>query len=514
MLARRNGFDCGMSQERPRPAATITHKVAAGASYLVLVTIISRGLGLLNLVVLARILTPTGFGIVGMAMLVIELALTVTDMQIANALLRIKRRDRSLYDTAFTFAFGRGVITALVVIGLAWPAAIYFDERAVIPVIIVLAFVPLIDGLRSPRFVEFAREVDYSKEAIMLASARVAASAIMVSVGIVTGSYWALVAGTVAASVVAAMISHLYRPYRPSFSITEHSVFLGFGGWMTLAAATNYIGSRAASLIIGAYFTAATFGIFNLGLQMATLITSQVAEPFQRALFAGLAKADGEAERKSRAYLLAQSTILGLVLPLGLGAALAAHELVIILAGAKWLEAVQVLQFLAPVLALTTLSAAAQAMLMADGEVRAIFQRNAAALLVNVPLLFVGVELGGLRGVLVASAIASVVFIMLTLGSIAKHYAIRTSAVFVRNKRIVLAGIAMVFAVSFIPSHGTDLWQNLAVLLGKATVGALVYVGILALGWRMAGRPEGVETTVLGFAQTLLMQPLLRRGGG
>lgn len=501
-----------ISEQADARPETIAGRVAAGTSWLLTVTVVTRLLGLLNIVVLARILSPAAFGIVGMAMLVIELAMTLSDMQIANALLRQKRSDRAIYDTAFTFALIRGVITALAIVIAAWPAALYFGEPQVAPVIVVLALVPLIDAFRSPRFIEYARQVDYRREAVVMCSARFCALLTMVSIGIATRSYWALVAGTIAASVVAVAVSQIYKPYFPRWSLADRSIFLGFGIWMTLAAAVNYLAARTNAIVVGTVFSASVFGLFILGFQMVTFATAQVAQPFQHSLFAGLARIGDDAGRKLRAFLLAQATLLGLMVPVGIGIALTAREIVLLLAGAQWLGSVAVLQALAPILALTTISSTAQALLMADGKVRAIFERNLANLLVGIPIMIAGAHFGGFNGVLIASVINGAIFIALTLHMVTRHYPVGLFAILAANYRTLLASLVMLAFVSLVPLRSENIASALLSLVTKAGLGAIVYFVTLFALWHLAKRPEGFESTALRFVLPVCKRLTGRRG--
>lgn len=497
---------CAEVTGKPAPSRTgsaLSAKVAHGASVLFLVMLVSRFIGMLNLVVLARLLTPEGFGIVAMAMIVIQLVQTLTDMQITNALLRESNTDRSIYDTAFTMSVLRGILTGLGILASAWPAALYFHKPEVAGVVAVLSLMPLIDALRSPRFIDYARDVDYSQEAVTSSVSKMIALVAMAVIAFVTRSYWALVVGSIMTSVIAVVITYFYKPYRPRFDLSHYRIFLGFGGWMTGAAAANYLSSRANALIIGGTFSTAVFGMFNLGQQIATMLTAQFADPFQRALFSGLAMNSGNRERTIKAYTLAQVTILGLLLPVGFGAALTARELIIVFAGPRWLGAVLTLQFLAPIMALTTLSAGAQAVLMADGNTRAIFTRNIINLFARIPFLWVGITYGGIPGVLIATLFNSIIYVWLTLRMVSRTYGVGFLTILRGSLRSFLACGVMVVMVLLAPSFGDSFFQALLTLAAKGAIGALAYCVTCYLGWRLSGRPDGFETTLWTYGQKI-----------
>lgn len=497
------------------PVSDMRARAATGASILVLVNLVSRGLGIFSIAVLARLLTPDDFGIVSLAMIVVEFAQMLTDFQLINALVRHPARDEHLYATAFTMAILRGLVTAAGIALAAVPAALILHSGHIRDVLLVLAIVPFIDGLRSPRMVDYLREIDFSRDVTVTMIGRVTGLVVMVVTALLTHSYWALVAGTVSASIAMCAATHLFKPFAPRFGLRDYRLFLGFGGWMSIAAVTNYASSKLDGLIVAGHFSIARFGQYNLGVQISTIVTNQLADPFQRAVFSTLSSIHGDLQRRLAAYLQAQETMLGLLLPVGLGLMLVAHEAIIVIAGPKWTGAIIVMQFLAPPMALATVTVAAQALLMAEGDTRTVFIRNLITMAVRVSALWIGIVWFGLIGLLVGAVLSGLFYLFITLHLVTRRYHISPLTLFRNTSRVLAATGAMVAAVSLLgwaigtpPDH--DFIRNLIVLVAKALVGGCVYIGVLASLWRMKGRPAGFERFFLEFLMRTTA-PLRRR---
>ncbi|WP_298669327.1 oligosaccharide flippase family protein [uncultured Sphingomonas sp.] len=493
------------SPERdPAPAPNVRARAATGASTLVFVNLVSRGMGIFSIAVLARLLTPGDFGIVSLAMIVVEFAQMLTDFQLIKALLRHPGRDQHLYATAFTMAMLRGLLTAIGIALAAIPAALLLHNQQVRDVLLVLAIVPIIDGLRSPRMVDYLRDIDFSQDAAVTIIGRVAGLLAMIAVALATHSYWALVTGTVVASIAMTIATHWFKPFRPRLALRDYGLFLGFGGWMSAAAITNYASSKLDALIVAGRFSVARFGEYNLGMQISTIVTNQLADPFERAIFSALSSMTDDLPRRLRAYDSAQATILGVLLPIGFGMALVAHEAIMVVAGPKWADAIWVVRFVAPPMAIATVAVCAQALLMAEGDTRTVFIRNLIGLGARLVALWVGVVQFGLTGLLAGYAISNIFYLFLTLQLAARRFSIPLLSPFLLAWRSFAATGAMIAAVlAFdatlaLPS-GTGFIDNLAMLVAKGAIGGLTYAAAHMLLWLASGRPPGFERFMLDY---------------
>ena len=128
------------------PPRSIGSRVATGAGWMVAFRWSDRVIGLASLALLARLLSPADFGLVGYAMVVIGLLEIFTEMSTDAALIRTRRAEPADYDAAFTLNLLRGAALALLIAALAVPAARFFDEPRLVGVMLALALAPLLLG--------------------------------------------------------------------------------------------------------------------------------------------------------------------------------------------------------------------------------------------------------------------------------------------------------------------------------------------------------------------------------
>lgn len=154
-----------------------------------------RFIGLISTIILARLLAPADFGIIATAWIVIGLADVLLEMGVWVVLMQTKNPTPAHYDTAWTIRFIQTSIMTVVVLLAAPLAASYFENPALTPVIRVLAFVFLLEGLGNIWIITLQKEQQYTRDFNFVFIKRIAIFVITVSGAFLYESYWALVAG-------------------------------------------------------------------------------------------------------------------------------------------------------------------------------------------------------------------------------------------------------------------------------------------------------------------------------
>ena len=120
-------------------AKSQNHKFINGALWMIAMRWMMRLFGILSTIILARLLTPTDFGIVALALIVVGLLEVLSWTAIDLALIQKQETTREHYDTAWTVQILQGLFIALLLVGVSPYAASYFDEPALIHVVYILA---------------------------------------------------------------------------------------------------------------------------------------------------------------------------------------------------------------------------------------------------------------------------------------------------------------------------------------------------------------------------------------
>lgn len=493
-----------MKVDAPRAMA---RRMAVGASYFLSARVLVRLLAIVNIAVLGRLLSPDDFGIMALAIVVVGLNEAVQNRQFEYGLIRMENPQPAHFNTAFGLSLSLGVAMAVGMAVAAAPLARVMNAPALEGALYWLTLIPLIDSLRNPYFALFERDLLFAPAASVESVSRICLTLTVIVMGYIWRDYWAMVAGMLMLSLSRTVLTHVLAPQRPSFGLSRWREFLRFGGWLSASGLLGFAEFRAATVLVGAWFENAVVGVYHVGSDMAAMATTALAQPLVNAIYPALVAVADDVERFRRGYLKAQATVLAIFLPVGAGIALTAPELLRVLLGQKWADAVPVLQIIAPALALATLSIPVYAATMARNRTRAHVEIAAGGIAVQAPLLFLGYWTFGLTGVLCARVLGS-----LARCAFALHHGARASgdsawaplraawrsfaAVGLMASAVSAARVALPPSVSFIDAA--------IALVGLAGIGAVVYgLAHLAL-WRLAGAPDGVERMALDMAAKLV----------
>ena len=497
--------------------STIGQKMAKGAIWMVLAKLAERSLGFISTLVLARVLVPQDFGIVAMAMSFVALLELINAFGFDTTLIQKQSRDRDQWDTAWTFNILLGAAVAVLMVLCARPIANFYREPALTAVILGLALGSLTQGFQNIGVVAFRSEMEFNKEFAFLVGKKLIGLAITIPLAILLESYWALVIGQVAGRTGSTVLSFLMHPYRPRFTLKASSELLNFSKWLLIGNCLGYLRERSSDWVIGRASGPVALGTFNIAYELASLPSSELAAPINRAVFPGYAKLAAEGGLRY-GYLSVMGAIALLVTPAVLGLACTAPLVVPLVLGPKWLDAIPILVVLSFFGLTMLVQTNAHAAYLALGRAKLAAQLNMVHVSVQLAAMIPLTRLYGAIGAASAYLVITVVMIPISMGvtlRLLKLSVLDFLAVIWRP----LAAAAVMYAVVqwFIglePASSETL--VLALQLARAVLlGAVIYVGLVMGLWVLCGKPAGAERMALErglpFIQRFLQRVLKRR---
>lgn len=495
----------------PLPDASVGGKVVRGGLLLLSGQFGVRVAGVISLAIMGRLLAPSDYGIFALALVVTGLFDVVTDLQVSAAIVRMKTVTHRDFDTAFFVSFSRGAILAAAVFLSAPLAASWFGDPRLEKVLRWLALSPLISAFWNPRFILYERDINFKAEFYITVVSSLLGTLATIAFGFALRNYWALVYGSICGVALKVALPYFFVRYRPRFSLKGWREFLSFGGWLTLANIVSFLNYRSDVVLIGKFLGDIKLGHYAMGDRISQIATNELVQPFARAFYPGLVAVSGDRERLRAAYYKAQQVILAFVLPVGVATAICAHDIVLLLAGPKWVESAVIVQIVGPFMALNVMSSAVQALVMSTGSTKSLFLRNLFNLVLRLPMIVVGLWLGGLIGILIARAASGMMFTLSTLALARQQTGDPFWQPFVYAWRSIVSAATMGGAILLLGlafANG-DEWHRAALQLTlAAVVGSIVY-GITHFAiWQIAGRPDGVEVMFAKHVREVL-KPLL-----
>lgn len=481
-------------------------QLARGVLWLSAAKVAVTVLALCSTFILARLLTPEDFGLVALALTMLEVLAAITELSLASSLIHHERPTEDHFHTAWTMNLIRGgLVGAGFALASPWVADLYHDER-LIPVMCWMGLSVFINGGANPKVIVLTRQLVFWQEFVVLVTQKLAGVVASIVVALVFRSHWALVVGLLCTQVAGVVSSYVVVPYRPRFSLIHVRDLLSFSVWLSLGQIVNTLNWRLDHLIIGARMGARALGLYTVGDKLAALATRETIGPIEQALFPGLRAVVHEPERLKRGYLRAQAVIAAAAMPVGMLFALQAEVVVRLVLGEKWLDAVIVVQMLAAVFALQTVASPVRPLAMALGATRLLFMRDLAMFAVRVPIIAAAAWYGGLLMVLQARAITGLATIVLNMTVVRQLAGLSLTAQLRSTERSLVSAVvagAVVWAAQT-PSGAGWSWLHLAgELAAVSTLGVAVYGAMHLVLWSLASRPPGPETELLSLLDKL-----------
>ena len=477
----------------------ITTRLVKGSMWLGLSRAIVNGLATLSTFVLAWYLAPADFGLVALAMTMLLIVDTVTQISLTEALIRHSAPDESHFSAAWTLNATRGLLLCLFFAACAYPASVLFEEPRLTNVMLALGFSMLLGGLINPRRIMLQRDLIFWQEFVLAVSQKFTGFVAAVAIAMIYHSYWALVAGTLVSQATNVVVSYLVLPFRPRITFQHMREFFSFSAWLTAGQIVNTLNWRFDYLLVGKMLGGTALGYYSVGSNLAMMPTREATAPLTQTIYPGFSSIRDDPERLAAAYQRVQALVAAVALPAGIGVAVVADPLVRLALGEKWTPIIFIIQSLASVFALQTLGSLVQPLGMAKGETRLLFIRDAQMLCVRVPIMIAGLMLAGLQGVIIGRVFTGLFSAFVNMLLVRRFTGVTVLKQLSANVRSLTSIVVMAAGVTLASSHLTYTTDKstLALQLGILTaLGAFLYCGSSFLLWMAMKRPAGPETEI------------------
>ncbi|ELZ33150.1 lipopolysaccharide biosynthesis protein [Halorubrum tebenquichense] len=333
------------------PRGSVVQQAAKGGVWMTMIRFLSQGSYLLMLLVLARLLSPRDFGILGVALLTLSAMKRFSDVGINTALVQQKAEDIDEYlNTAWMLAIGRGVLIAVVLFLAAPYIARFFGEAnsELTAIIRVIAFSPLLSGLQNPAVVYFQKDLEFHKEFVYQTTSSFARFFVGIGYALVSPTVWALVAGFVSVSASKVVLSYVLHDYRPRPSVDRETLWelVHFGKWITGSSITQFLHSEGDDVFVGWFLSATALGFYQYAHRIADMPASQFTAVISSVTFPAYSKLQDDPAALRDALLGTTRLVAVVVFPVSAGMALIAPSFVPVVLGEQWTPMILPLQLL------------------------------------------------------------------------------------------------------------------------------------------------------------------------
>ena len=465
--------------------STLTQKTVSGAFWASASRFGQQGLSLVATAILAHLLPPRVYGIVGMSSIATGFIALFTDMGMSSAIVQREVIDDHFLSSLFWTSLVLGVGASAMLLAAAPAVANFYHEPQLVSVFYTLSVGFIFSGVALVPYSLMNRQMAFKSIAIVELVASAAGSGLAVGLAVSGAGLWSLVFSSLGSSALRATLICIIGGWRPKFvwiradvrSIARYS--LNLSGFSVF----NYFTRNADNLLIGRYLGATQLGYYQLAYNLMLYPIQTIGQVLGRVLFPAFARVQHENCRFRDAYLRVSGFIALAAFPLMVGLFLTADNLIGVVFGQMWLPCVPLVMILCPVGMMQAVGTTVGQIYTAKGRTDWMFYWGLGAGIVTVASFVLGLRWGAF-GVAACYVTASglltypgfaIPFRLIDLSMIGFAKSLTTA-----SRYSLLMAVAVVLTKVGLARFGVT--APLPVLVVMVAVGATVYVG--ALLWR------------------------------
>lgn len=323
------------------PQDNLKSKTIKGAGWSAVDAFLAQGVSFIIGLVLARILSPEEYGLIGIVMIFVTVLNSVVDCGFSTAVIRKQDANDDDYNTMFyTNMLFSIILYACLAISSPLIAG-FFEREELIQLVPAMGLTIIINALSLTQQTILTKRIDFKTKT----KASLLSSVISGIVGVICAycglGVWALVIQMLLQKALYTVILWILNKWWPSFRFSWNSFHYmwGFGWKMLLSGLLDNIWQQIYQLVVGKFYNPATLGQYTRARHYAALFSSNLTMVVQRVSYPALAGIQDDQERMVAAYrkVIKVTMFVTAICMLFLGAI--SEPLIVCLIGEKWLEA-------------------------------------------------------------------------------------------------------------------------------------------------------------------------------
>ncbi|HGV3921013.1 TPA: lipopolysaccharide biosynthesis protein, partial [Escherichia coli] len=329
--------------------AELKNKTINGLKWSALERIFSQGIQLILMLILARLLGPKAFGLIGMLAIFIAIGQVFIDSGFSSALIR--KNDRTHIDYATAFYFNVAVaILFYVGLYLSTPLIANFYHQPELESLTKIIGLSLITNSFSvvPRTI-LTIAMDFKSQAKVSVLSVVLGGACALFLAWKGFGVWSLVAQTLTVSMCNALLLNFITKWTPGLFFSKKSFLylFGFGGKLLISGLLDTIYNNIYQIIIGKKFNATNVGQYTQANQISSIPAMTLTNIIQRVTYPMFSHMQDDEDKMNKYYLLTMKLAALFIFPIMAGIGIIAQPLFFIILGAQWIEASKMVIILA-----------------------------------------------------------------------------------------------------------------------------------------------------------------------
>lgn len=315
--------------------------VARGSMIFILSQGINAGLNIINAMVLARLLTPSDFGVIGMVTVFVNFFLMFKDAGLSTATIQNDKISLEQVSNLFWINVIISLSLGIILIFSSPFVSAFYNKPELTNVMIVLSFSFIIQGLSIQHSALLKRHLKFAALSFSEIFSHIASIIVAISMALLGFRYWSLVGGIIARTFIQLIMIYYFCSWIPAKMQrnTGVRIMLKFGGQLTLSNFARYFSSNMDRLLIGRFIGDVSLGLYTRAFTLFMQPLSQIRGAMVNLSLPVLSSLKYDEERFKAYFKKLLDISFTLTLPLSVYCFMESKFLVSVLLGQEWMDA-------------------------------------------------------------------------------------------------------------------------------------------------------------------------------
>lgn len=338
---------------------SLKNKTVKGVGWSAADAFLGQGVTFIVGLVLARLLSPEEYGLIGIVMIFTTIMMGVLDNGFSNALIRKQEVTKEDYNTLFFCNLAISVFLFIILFVGAPFIARFFERIELMPLIRVMGILLIFQALSIVQNTILTRNIDFKTKTKASVFSAVISGVVGIGMALMHCGVWSLVGQQLSRQLFYTICLWIFNKWWPKLKISYDSLHYmwGFGWKILLSGLLDNIWKELYQVVVGKFYSAASLGQYTRSQQYASIFSSNITIIVQRVSYPVLSQVKEDKERLVSGYrrIIKTTMFVTVVLMISMGAV--AEPLIYCLIGSKWHEAATYLPYICVIMTLYPLSA-------------------------------------------------------------------------------------------------------------------------------------------------------------
>lgn len=456
---------------------TLEQQAIYGIKWSSISQFIRTGTQVITSVILARLLLPEDFGLLGMALVFTGLVAIFNDMGIGSAIVQKQDLNQKSLSSIFWFDLFLGVLTVSFIILIAPLVSRFYNQHSLTSIISAMSISFLFTSLAMVQNSLLLKELKFKKLALLELTSTILASILGISLAYLKYGIWSLVFQNISMNLIYTVLIWITESWIPEiyFSWKDIKSIIGFSSNLSGFNLLNYFARNADYLLIGKFLGATALGYYTLAYTIMLFPLSNISSVLTKVMFPTLSQIQHDNSKFKLFYLKSTKYIAFLSFPMMLGLFVIADEFILTIYGEKWIPVIFLIKILSIVGLMQSIGTTVGSIYLAKGRTDWMFLWGLFSSIIVVSSIFVGLR-WGINGVAICYAFAT---LLLTYPSFALPFRLIDLKFidFILNlkKEIITSLIMFMIVMASVTIQRNYFLSNEVILISGVVIGVLCY---------------------------------------